>query len=221
MGNDVGGHPVLEISCVLTGDKYSEDDVYRLQRQVEKNITLPYRFVCVSDRLIPDVHTIFIAPNDWGVWNKMHLFNLLRETIYFDLDVKIQSNINSLVCEKLTMVHCDWKPLWVDDTQYGRFNTLKNSSIMSWKGDYSHIYRDFMKDPDYHMVKYPGTDRFLDQGYHIRTYPRGTAFSRAHGTELGVMPNDGIHFKDPTAIVCLYNGLGKEKMKEDLRINKE
>lgn len=207
---------MLTVSCVLTGDKYTEEDVYRLKRNVEENITLPHRFVCLSDRWVPGVENILLEPNDWGVWNKMFLFKHLRDTLYFDLDVTIQHNIDSLVRTELTMIKCFWKPMWEDDTQYGRHNTLLNSSVMSWKGDLSKIFDKFIKDPDYHMVKYPGTDRFMAHNFFVRTYPKGTAFSRAHGIELGVEPNDGnTHFVQPEALVCLYNGKGKDKMRED------
>lgn len=206
---------MLKVSCVLTGDKYSEKDVYRLKRNVEDNLTVPFEFVCLSDRLIPNVTTILLEENDWGVWNKLYLFKHLKETLYFDLDVYIQHNIDSLIKEDLTVIHCFWKPYWEDETHFGYNNTLKNSSIMSWKGDYSHIFEKFVEDENYNMVKFPGTDRFLDHHYSLDTYPSGVAFSRAHGTTLGRLPNDGNFFTYPEALVCLYNGKGKEIMMKD------
>lgn len=197
------------VSCVLTGDKYTEEDVYKLQKNVADNLTIPYKFVCLSDRIIEGVDTILLPKNDWGVWNKMYLFKHLKETLYFDLDVHIQHNIDSLPTEKLTAVHCFWKPFWVDETHIGKHNTLKNTSIMSWKGDLSYIFDDFIQDENYHMIEFPGTDRFLDHHYTIEQYPEGTAFSRAYGIKLNQPPNDGRLFKCPEALVCLYNGHGK------------
>ena len=208
---------MLTVSCVLTGDKYTEEDVYRLQKNVKDNITLPYHFVCLSDREIDGVDTILLPKNDWGVWNKMYLFKYLTYTIYFDLDVHIQNNIDYLVRNQLTVIQCVWKPFWEDNTQIGYMNTQKNSSIMSWRGEQNKVIFDkFMEDPDYFMVRYPGTDRYLDHEWFVKTFPRNVAYSRAYGIDEHTLPNDGTFFKSNDHIVCLYNGHGKQKMKEDL-----
>ena len=210
----------MRVVCVLTGDKYSDKDVYQLQKQIEQHTTVPYQFVCFSDRQL-DCETVLIEDDDdYGVWNKLRIFQFKEQTLYFDLDVRLQHNIDHLFRERLTVVECFWKPKWEDDTPYGKHNTKFNTSIMSWKGDYSYLWDEFSKEIDYNMVTYSGMDRWLNQQVQLIGYERGCAFSRAYGIDENSLPNDDNFFIDDTATVCLYNGPGKVKMEEDFdRLN--
>ena len=69
------------------------------------------------------------------------------------LDLVIKKPIDHLIKDEFTILKAWWRKA---------FHTPLNSSIMSWKGDYSYIYRIFKKDPDYYMTKYnKGIDEFL------------------------------------------------------------
>ena len=90
-----------------------------------------------------------------GVYDKLLLFDRFREGqyLYFDLDIVINSSIVDLYTTKFTLLMA-----WGRDA----FHTPLNSSIMSWCGDYSHIYNKFAEDPDYYMIKYnKGIDEFI------------------------------------------------------------
>ena len=44
---------------------------------------------------------------------------------------------------------------------------------MSWHGDQSHIYKKFMEDPEYYMLKYNrGMDQFLYENIKYNTYDK-------------------------------------------------
>ena len=118
------------------GDRY----VANLRGMVRRNLTLPYEFLCVTERDVPDGRT--------GWWNKLSLLELFDgEVLFFDLDVVITQNIDCLV----EAGRIDPGRLWArDDFSYSRVNPKRgldrdflrtlggpgtiNSSVMYWRG---------------------------------------------------------------------------------------
>lgn len=126
---------VITVACVLkSGGVYSPDFVSKLRRGVERHLTLPHRFVCLSDidvdcERIPLIH-------DWrGWWSKIELFRegLFNGTVlYVDLDSVV---VGDLDCcfeyqHKFSMAHEFYRP-------------SNCSTAMCWSGDYSIIYDKF------------------------------------------------------------------------------
>jgi len=120
---------MLTVWCVCVGDKYSDEDVWILQRMVANNIKQPYQFKCLADRIIPGVYSV-LSKHDWpGWWSKLELFEIATEGqhLYFDLDVVITGNIDELVSKKLSM-----PKNWAQSGHGGC-----QSSVMAWGDDYS------------------------------------------------------------------------------------
>ena len=71
------------IICMKWGDKFDADYVNRLYEMVEKNITIPHRFVCFTDNgegINPNVEIRPIPPLcEDGIpdrmWKKLTVFN--------------------------------------------------------------------------------------------------------------------------------------------------
>ena len=86
--------------CLKHGNKYNGEYVNKLYRMCKKHTTMPFEFVCItekSDGLDPNIQ-IYPCP-DWGVagerkswWYKVMLFEpkfqeaMGDEFIFFDLD---------------------------------------------------------------------------------------------------------------------------------------
>lgn len=99
-----------------------------------------------------------------GVYDKLRLFDTFREGqyLYFDLDVIINGDISQLWRTNFTLLHAWWRP---------EFHTPLNSSIMSWSGDHSIIYDNFVRNLDYSMVKYyKGIDEYFYKECEYDTY---------------------------------------------------
>ena len=140
------------ILCVRFGNKYPILYVEKLRNMIQRNITVPYKLVCLTDDPTPIQGVELIVQQNAGYvkgwWHKVHMFDpslpLNGRILYMDLDVVICGNI-----DKLTQIggnvfmgirdfnrkfHRDWKYL--------------NSSVMSWMhGSQSHIYNVFMSNP--------------------------------------------------------------------------
>ena len=111
-----------------------------------------------------------------GVYDKLRLFEKFKEDkqyLYLDLDIVITGDIKHLLRKELHVLHAWWRePL----------HTPLNSSIMSWKGDYSFIHDKFASDPDYYMVKYnKGIDEYLWKEFDPLTYEPVCTSYRYHG----------------------------------------
>jgi hypothetical protein len=67
-------------------------------------------------------------------------------TVFFDLDTIIFNNIDELVD---ILLQQNEFVMWRDDTI-----NISSSAIMYWNGDYSHIYNEYIKDPNYYEQYY-------------------------------------------------------------------
>lgn len=94
----------LTVLCVLRsgGETYDKTWVYKLQRSVERNLTIPHTFACLSD--VPLACNRIPLKHDWpGWWAKIEMFRkgvVLGPTIYFDLDTVIVGNIDHMADNK-------------------------------------------------------------------------------------------------------------------------
>ena len=93
----------LTVACVRTGTKYGAEHVARLRDGVARNLSLPHRFVCLTDRPAretpPGVQRIEVSGLP-GWWAKMKLFAApLRgdgRWLYLDLDTVVAGDLSPL-----------------------------------------------------------------------------------------------------------------------------
>jgi hypothetical protein len=153
------------VVCVWWGDKFSVDYVYNLKAMVERNTTVPFRFVCYSDKNIPGIETKRLKPGVEGWWNKLQMFDPSMKVgdyvLYFDLDTIITGNIDWL------MNYDTWF-MGIEDV--GAVNAhqphLKNvlqTGVMTWDHDAnSHIYIDFLMNYDRIKNQFRGDGEYLN-----------------------------------------------------------
>lgn len=158
---------LITIACVLkTGGwknrhinvEYHPRQVIWLRDQIAKHVKCDYRFVCLSDIDIEGVEVIPLDDDLPGWWSKIELFkHRMGPVFYLDLDTVIIDDITHMV-------------------KYShKFSVLRNlsskapgrigSGIMAWNGDYSHIYKTFIKSQEKYMAEYTTSDRWGDQAF--------------------------------------------------------
>ena len=153
---------MLTVACVLkVGGGFLPEHVAALRDGVERNLSLPHKFVCLSDVPVPCER--IPLPFGWpSWWSKITLFKpgLLPEgpKLYFDLDVIIMGPLDDLATGHRFTV-CD------DFYHPGQVN----SSMMAWDADLSAIYEAFLRDPPRYMAEYRSKARWGDQAF-IRDY---------------------------------------------------
>ena len=95
------------VICIKWGTKFGADYVNRLYKMVEKNLSIPHRFVCFTDNAEGLVEGIEVrdlpeyndntAIGDKG-WRKLSLFNeqladLKGTALFLDLDIVIRQDL--------------------------------------------------------------------------------------------------------------------------------
>jgi hypothetical protein len=163
--------PTLKIVTLLkSGPAWLPEYVYRLSRALERNLTIPYEFVCLTD--VPlEVNTLPLLPipeidntNIPKFWYKLQLFrkdlDLTHGCVFLDLDTIIKSNID----------------YYIDAFQGHDFlmasspyrGEISCSYLMWWQGDYSNIWDKFCEQSVHHWNTHyhklnPG--KYGDQGF--------------------------------------------------------
>ena len=209
------------IICVKWGEKYSVKHVIDLIQSLKK-YNNKFSYICYTDRDADileqnDIITIPI-PNKpllkkW--WNKLKLFDekfpVSGKNLYFDLDVKINSDpfyiIEHIDWSKLTVVDCHWKK----SNLYKRLSNYDvdiNSSILAWDtnksdihGLWDHFYNSGYKD--YFLRKYVGIDRYIvHEDFEYNTFPHD--FIQSHKYEpnkkAAVTTFEEVNFEGPNII---------------------
>ncbi len=94
----------LNVVCIKWGKKYPPEYVNHLGRAIRRCLTVPHRFVCLTDDrggIDDDIETKPFVEDLPGWWNKIALFkssihDLQGTLLYLDLDMVIVRNINEL-----------------------------------------------------------------------------------------------------------------------------
>jgi len=134
------------VICVKWGDKFGADYVNRLYKMVEKNLTIPHRFVCFTDKPEGIDPNVEIRPlpelNDEGLpekaWKKLGLFtdklaDLEGQALFLDLDIVIMRNIDEFFTipgEFLIIKDWDFENDIIGNSSVFRFDVKKYPDII-------------------------------------------------------------------------------------------
>lgn len=194
--------------------EYDVGDVRWLAKMIQAHTSPGTRLACLSDVAIdaPGVDHIPLVHGWPGWWSKMELFrpNLFTgPVLYIDLDTVIINNIDNFVS-----LPQDGAFYMLRNFTHGRIDKQAcGSGVMAWSGDYSHLYREFLRDPDKHMTEYRTPLRWGDQGF-IGEHQRSKKFLQdAYPGEIISYKVDYLHGKesiDGVKIVC-FHGRPKPK----------
>lgn len=153
------GTAPITVACVQKrGGPYDGlDYAARLARGVARNLTLPHRFVCLTDEpklKLPKGAEIVPLQHGWpGFWSKVELFRsglFTGPVLYLDLD--------TVVCGPLDDIAAADDPLLVSwDPNAGWLN----SSVIRWSVDLSCVHQAMLDDPQGVMRRYDGSAEHL------------------------------------------------------------
>lgn len=153
------------VLCLKHGTKYSSAYVNKLYNMVQRNCTLDYEFVCLTDDangLDPRVKIIPLPGGLSGWWCKPYMFSrelpINGTVLYIDLDVVISGNIDKL----FTYSPGHWCTVR-DFTRAMRPKWHKyNSSVVRFEtSQLANVWEDFEKDHLNIQRKYHGDQDWL------------------------------------------------------------
>jgi hypothetical protein len=151
---------MINVVCVLRqGGKVGYDSswVRKLQDAVARNLTLPHKFICLSDCEVL-CNRIPLESTGDGFWAKLQLFKpgfFTGPVLYIDLDTVICQNINELVIKVQNEKFVMW---------YEKDKSIHSSALMWWNGDYSYLWELYLsKDISYWKDLYSTAPLYGDQ----------------------------------------------------------
>jgi hypothetical protein len=155
----------VNVVCLKWGTKYPAEYVNRLYRMVKTHLTLPFRFVCLTDSSDGidagiEVKPLLIDPDLKGWWYKLQLFkpelyDLSGSTIFLDLDVVIVSNIDDLFTYNAQQFCI------IKDLQAGK---IYNSSVFRFDvGAHTDIWQGFEADKKNIMARMHGDQDWISE----------------------------------------------------------
>lgn len=173
---------MINIVCVLRqGGKvgYDVSWVEKLHNSVKRNISIPFKFTCLSDC---DVlcNRIELEMIDDGFWSKMQLFKpglFDGPVLYIDLDTVICNNIDEILelCKNEKFV------MWLEKDK-----NIHSSALMYWNGDYSSLWKLYKSKPlNYWKELYSSPPLYGDQAI--------VSENIDHKTFLDICPSEWFH----------------------------
>lgn len=160
------------VICVKWGTKFGPEYVNSLYNMVEKNLTIPHRFVCFTDNAEGINPNVEIRPlpflNDEGLpekaWKKLGLFtaplaDLQGRALFLDLDIVIRDNI-----DEFFEVEGDF--VIIKDWDFEK-DIIGNSSVFRFNvGKYPDIIENFYKEGKDIRKRYKNEQAFLSYQMH-------------------------------------------------------
>lgn len=187
----------LTVACVKWGRKYPGAWVVKLRNMVARNLTVPHRFVCFTERPVDGIECRPLPSDLPTWWSKVGLFRpglFDGDVLYLDLDLVITGSIDGLVA----LLEQDRTQLWaLDDFGYPLTNPRKgigpdmrrqlggdgtvNSSVMMWHGSACRaVWDDFTPAK---MDEVHGDQNWITQALwpRVNLIPTGWASSYKYG----------------------------------------
>lgn len=199
---------MIDIVCVLWGVKFPEEYAYNLKSMVERNTTLPHRFVCFSDRQLNGIETKILKPGHHGWWNKIQIFNtefgLNKRIVFFDLDTLIVSNIDWLLQYKGDFMGIEDVGARHKDGSVWRRKLVKQmqSAVMSFDRDAcSYVWDNFAKDPQNLARRWRGDGNYINHVVKNRDMIQYIHPGKLWSYKYHVYPNKP---DNDTSIVCFH-----------------
>ena len=216
---------MVNFACVFYGDKYCIPPtapwsyITNLYNMVQRNLTIPHRFICFTDNIIIHKRKEFKDTNiefrpfkrhDLQGWfNKLQLFSpdsqLEGDTLYMDLDVVIMKNIDE-------MATIGESKNFVGMNDFNPSSGLFNSSIMRFNNKYhSIIWEEYIKRRS-DFTKCHGDQEIISQI--IKDKEDTLSFPDSWTQSYKWLNREGKRFhidkmtyeKDPNAKVCVFHG---------------
>lgn len=198
---------MIIITCVLkVGEFYNNNNlvtytpqhVQWLAKQVKEHLTIPHRFVCLSNVEVESIKVFPLIHNWTGWWSKLELFrpNVFYDKVfYIDLDTVITGNINHIV----NYPHSFTTLRQISQASY---QNNMGSGVMCWnpleRKDLINIYNKFKNSPDKYINTYITSDKWGDQRFiqdNIKQYPE--FFQTLFPNEFVSYKRD-LNYADPT-----------------------
>ena len=155
----------VSIACLKWGEKYPAEYVNRLYRMVKKQLTIPFKFYCLTEStqgIDPNIEILPLEIEEGlqGWWYKLQFFKpefhgLKGQLLFVDLDVVFVDNIDCLFSFELG------KFAIIKDLKPG---LIYNSSVFRLEiGSRPEVWHDFVADKHNIMARMHGDQDWISE----------------------------------------------------------
>ena len=139
---------VTIVTVFVEGKNWHPECVYRMRDMLARTLSIPYRFVCITDCRLPGIDTLPLRRyrttcEFWNLWYKPQMFRpefgLTGPCFYLDLDMLIVSDFADIIYQCRGHSFLMSTDPWKDD--------ISCSAMMYWEGDHSDIWQRFRSRP--------------------------------------------------------------------------
>lgn len=188
---------MFTVACLKTGTFYGPEYVNKLYNMVKRNLTIPFRFTCITEDPKGISSAVEIIPLPYnglsGWWNKVQIFreDVFKEgtVLFLDLDLVILKNIDRLFTYE-TGSFCiikDFLRLFGDNTKF-------NSSVFRFEAEQHHdIWHEYIKRKHSIETRCHGDQDWLElyKGTEFVTWPLEWCMSyKWEVIKLNTLPED-------------------------------
>lgn len=151
---------MLNVWCMNTGNHAPDSEVRTLQRMVDRHLSEPYIFWCITESItgIDGIYTIPPINDLPGWWGKTNLFSQqvsAERNLWIDLDVTITGSLDALVTPLTKQIRMAKN--WAQSGHGGC-----QSSVMYWEDDSAQIIHNEFNPKDAHWPA--RVDKHWDNG---------------------------------------------------------
>lgn len=155
---------LLTVACVEAGNYLTRGAEYvrTLAAMVRRNLDVPHRFVCLTDRAAgfgPGIETVPLEPGLRGWWNKLQLFRpglFEGRVVYMDLDTVVVGAVGFLARDK-GILHL---------RQWGWANDMYGSGVMVWDaGEHEAVWTKYSAET---AARFPGDQDWI---HNVSSWP--------------------------------------------------
>jgi len=150
---------MISVWCMNTGGFAPDEEVYTLKRQVDRHLSEPHEFVCITEKDIDGIETAKPINDLPGWWGKINLFAPTvsrKRNLWIDLDSVIVRSLNSCVAPlsgKQIRCGLNWAKSGFGSCQ---------GTLVYWEGDSARIISDKFNHADAHWP--PVNGKMWDNG---------------------------------------------------------
>jgi hypothetical protein len=131
--------PITVLTVYRSGGQYTPEYVTRLRDGVAAHLTIPHRFVCMTDEPIEGVECIPLELGLPGWWSKPEIFRAdlpFNRVLYLDLSCVVSGLLDDMAMQDGICITSDW--------YYGG----PSQSVLLYNvGDFANLWEAFSQDP--------------------------------------------------------------------------
>jgi hypothetical protein len=158
---------MLNVICLKHGTKYGPEYVNKLYNMIQRNLTVPHRFICFTENtqyLDPKIEIMPLPTTEalQGWWWKLYVFKEGHyhkgdTNLFIDLDMVIVNNMDKFI----NYLPGEFVGLENLNRIFKRYPASLGSAVMKWPAEtYTDIWSEYKKNP-VSASKWPGDQDWI------------------------------------------------------------